>query len=109
MRKIMLFVILSAIFIILTGCGYFAPVIPPQGGIVTVVKAPMDTDVEQTNMGNKIGNASSISILGLVAFGDCSVTTAAKNGGLSKINQVDYKYINILFVFQKFQTIAYGE
>lgn len=109
MRTIKLLVILCAAALILTGCGYFAPVIPPQGGVVTVVKAPLDTDVEKTDLGTKTGSASSFSILNLVAFGDCSITAAARNGGLNKVNQADYKYINILFVFQKFETIVYGD
>ncbi len=108
MKKITLLSLFGLILII-TGCGYMAPVMPPQGGIVTNIKAPLDTDVEETDLGNKSGKAASISVLSLFAFGDCSISKAAKNADIKKVTHADYRYLNVLFIFQRFQVIVYGE
>ena len=93
-----------------SGCvGYFAPVMPPQGGLFTAVSAPLDTDVENTPNSYSMGSSTAVCILGLFAFGDASVTTAARNGGLERIDHLDYSYLNILFIYQGFTTKAYGE
>ncbi len=49
------------------------------------------------------------SILGAVSWGDCSINAAAKDGGLSTIDSADYKYYNILGVYQTFTTIVHGK
>jgi hypothetical protein len=103
------FPIFAIVILLLAGCGYVAPVMPPQGLIVSSIQAPIDTDVENTPVGVRSGRASSTSILGLVSFGDASTHTAASNGGIKKINHLDYEYVNILFLYQQFTTIAYGE
>ena len=48
-------------------------------------------------------------ILGLVAWGDASAEAAAKDGGITIIEHVDYEYMNILFIYQRFTTIAHGK
>jgi hypothetical protein len=50
-----------------------------------------------------------VSILGIVSTGDCSIDAAAKDGGLNKVNHLDYDYMNILGIYQKVTVIAYGE
>lgn len=92
----------------LSGC-IVAPVVPPQGLLFTSFDAPIDTDMEQTTVGSKNGESSSMAILGLVAVGDASVTTAAANGNISRINQVDYSYLNILWIYQGFTVKVNGE
>lgn len=92
------------------GCGgYFAPVMPPSGLAFTAIKAPIDTDADKTPVASKSGESSSFSIFLLFAFGDASVNSAAENGGLTTIDQVDYSYLNILGLFQSFTTIVHGE
>ena len=110
MKYLLLFSLLICL-VIFTGCGvgYWAPVIPPQGGLISITSAPLDTDAENTNLGSKTGESSSHNILGLVAFGDCSVYSAARDGGLNTVNHIDYKYLNILCIYQCFTTVAYGE
>ncbi|MDX2176530.1 MAG: TRL-like family protein [Candidatus Sumerlaeia bacterium] len=92
---------------ILSGC-YRAPVMPPLGYIFSDVSAQIDTDAEQTPVTTGSGEAESASVLGLVAWGDASTTTAASNGGLSTVEHVDYKYFNVLGIYQTFTTVAYG-
>lgn len=97
--------------VVMSGCGmgYWAPVIPPLGGVFTATKGPIDTDVNQTTIGNRSGSASSICVLGMFAFGDASISTAAEDGNLSTVNHVDYSYLNVLGLFQSFTTIVYGD
>lgn len=103
MKKSLFAVALPMLF---AGC-IVAPFQPPMG-IVSVVKAPLSTE-GNFNAGTKKGEASSTSILGLVSMGDCSIDAAVKNGGLKKINHLDYGYLNIIGVYQKATVIAHGE
>jgi hypothetical protein len=93
----------------LGACAYNAPVIPPSGLLFSNYAAPIDVDVDQSTIGKKLGESSSYSILGLIAFGDASVTAAAEDGGLSRVDHLDYSYTNFLFIYHSFTTRAYGE
>jgi hypothetical protein len=95
-----------ALATLMGGC-IVAPFQPPMG-IVSVVKAPLSTE-GNFNAGSKSGEASVVSILGIVSTGDCSIDAAVKDGGLSKVNHLDYDYLNILGIYQKVTVIAYGE
>lgn len=101
--------LLCASALLLGGCGYVAPVVPPGGLFYSNVKAPIDVDAATTAMSSKSGSSESASVLGLFAWGDASITSAAQNGGLSTVNHVDYEYFNVLFIYQKFTTKVYGE
>ncbi len=57
----------------------------------------------------KTGTSTCQSILGLVASGDCSIATAAKNGGIKKVATVDYDVNNILGLFATTTVIVTGE
>lgn len=93
----------------LSGCGtYWAPVMPPMGSVFESTKAPLDTNVEKTELGTKTGESGAVSILTLFAFGDCSIHAAARNGNIEEITHADYSYTNILGIYQNFTTIAYG-
>ena len=90
------------------GC-YSAPVMPPPGMVFADIKAPLDYDQEASSVSNSSGSAESLSILGLVALGDCSINTAANNGGLSTLHGADYEYFNVIGVYQTFTTVVYGD
>ena len=96
---------------LLGGCAgmYSAPVVPPGGWIYSNISAPIDTDANATAPGAKSGSASTESLLGLFAWGDASTTAAAANGGLSKVNSLDYDFMNVLGIYSKFTTRAHGE
>jgi len=91
---------------VLAGC-VSAPFQPPSG-LVAVTKAPLSTDGNWT-AGRKSGSATSKSVLCLYAWGDCSITAAAKNGGLKRVDYLDYSYFNVLGVWQEVTVTAYGE
>ena len=61
----------------LTGC-YSAPVMPPPGFIYSQYSAPLDADFDKTAVTAKTGSAESMSILGLIAMGDCSSKVSAE-------------------------------
>lgn len=108
------FKVLSAVCLIVVSVGcaaYRAPVIPPQGMLFTGIQAPLSTQFnEATPVQPTRGKASTTSILGLVAFGDASVATAARNGGLKVVNYADYEYLSVLFgLYSQFTVVVYGE
>lgn len=90
----------------LSGC-LSAPFQPPSG-MVALTKAPLSTE-GKWDVGSKSGEAFSFSVLGLYASGDCSISAAARNGGLKKIHYVDYEYFNVIGIWQKATVIAHGE
>lgn len=103
MNKLM---IVAVGLVALCGC-VSAPFMPPVG-LVSEVKAPLSTD-GNWKVGMKSGSASSQCVLGVCAYGDCSITAAAKNGGLKRVDYVDYKYDNIIGIWQQVTVTAYGE
>jgi hypothetical protein len=56
----------------------------------------------------KVGEASAMSVIGITT-GDCSISAAAKAGGITKISYVDYHSMGILGVYAKTTTKVYGE
>ena len=89
-----------------TGC-IGAPVVPPLGLIYTDTEAPL-TLGPSDNTGQRRGTASVTSYLMLVSLGDGSVKAAAENGGIRKVERVEYEFTNILGLYQRYTTVAYG-
>ena len=89
---------------ILVGCATMIP----MGGIYTGTKMPF-TATSNSGVSTKTGEAQCISILGLVAVGDCSIETAKKNGGITKVNTVDWDIKNILGIYGTYNVIVSGE
>ncbi len=110
--RIALVVALCGLVFAMTGCanagGFGAPVVPPGGSIFAKFSAPMTTHFDKTAVVDKSGSATSQSILGLVATGDCSLETAARNGGITEINYADYSFYNVLGVYMRFTVTVYG-
>lgn len=98
--------LVGAALLLLTGCAYpwASPLI---GGVYTGVEAHQSATANP--VGNKRGEACAFSILGLVAIGDASATTAAKNGGVTKIGLVDNDMMGVLGLFARHCTVVHGE
>lgn len=108
MRRAMLLGLVGVLVVAAVGC-YTAPVIPPMGVIYADYKAPLTTEPQGQAVVPKKGEASSQSVLGLVAWGDCSLQAAAAGGGLSTVNYADYSYLNVVFgIYQKFTVTVHG-
>jgi hypothetical protein len=91
--------------VVLTGCA--AANSPVMGIIYTGTKSPVTaTGLEGAT---KTGEGSCIGILGLIAFGDCSIATAAKEAGIKKISSVDHSSTGILGLFGTYTVIVKGE
>ena len=89
----------------LSGCA--SVVSPVRGGIVTAVTSPITATANEK--GSKKGDAVCRNILGIVAYGDCSVEAAANDGSISKISTVDVKSFSILGIYSSYTTIVTGE
>ncbi|MBL7035686.1 MAG: TRL-like protein family [SAR324 cluster bacterium] len=93
--------------IILSGCAYQSPV---PGAFYTGTTFPSGDKVKlDGKTANKQGKSTCTSIFALVAFGDCSIKSAMKDGGITKIHHVDSSSMNVLYFFFRYETIVYGE
>lgn len=104
MRKIKVLLLAIPLFaLVLSGCATYMPAgalyVGAKGGIAAA---------DSTSY-SKVGKSQATSVLGLVATGDASIQTAARNGGITKIKYVDYEVENILGIYGKYTTIVYGD
>jgi hypothetical protein len=105
MKKFAMFFVLAAFLAFtLAGCASFLP----AGGFYVDAKAGIGAGGGDLSY-SKTGTAQCISVLALVAIGDASIQTAAKNGGIKRIKYVDYEVRNILGVYGEYKTIVYGD
>ena len=80
------------------------------GCVYTNVINPLDTDVEETTLGDKIGRSDAYSVLWLVAWGDRGTKAAAENGNITVIRHMDIQTFSVLFgLYSHVTTIVYGE
>jgi hypothetical protein len=98
----------------LAGCGGIAGAMPPVGGIYAGVRGVgPSTEAEVTDgvrPGPKQGMACTSGVLAIAAWGDMSLEAAKKAGGITRVDTVDYKAMDILgVVFQKHCTVITGE
>lgn len=101
MLKIVLSSLVAAF--LLTGCHFV------NSGISAPVNLTSSAvDATSNSVGSKKGEATCQAIL-FIAFGDCSIATAAKNGGISKIHTVDTKNFSILGIYSKQTLEVTGE
>jgi len=80
------------------------------GCVYTNIKTPLDTDLDKTEMGSKVGEASMYSVLWLASWGDGSTAAAAKDGKISIVNHMDMQSFSVLFgLYSKTTIIVYGD
>jgi len=80
------------------------------GCLYADVTTPYDTDLDETSLGTKVGEASAQSFLWLIAFGDSGTAAAARDGGIRIINHMDRRTFVILFgLYTRNTTIVYGD
>lgn len=80
---------------------------PVLGAVYTKVNSA--EMVTSNSLGKKTGKTCARSILGLIATGDASIQTAARNANISKISHVDSEIESILGVLVEHCTVVYGE
>ncbi|MEE8143681.1 MAG: TRL-like family protein [Planctomycetota bacterium] len=108
MRAVFTCVLAVSVLVSVSGC-YLAPVIPPTGLIFSDIKAPISIGGSNKELGSKMGSGYSESILGAVSWGDCSIASAAKKAGITRIHHVGYEYFNVIGAYQKFTVVVYGD
>lgn len=89
----------------LAGCA-FTPVMPPRGILYTNQNAPL---FPGGRPGDKVGEASSHSVLFLVGWGNSGLDRAMRNGDITEVRHVDYNIQNYALVYQRYTTVVYGE
>ena len=88
---------------------------PVVGGIYTDVKGFAYTDIKDGmavtgNAGSsKVGTAEVKGYVGLVALGDASIQTAARDAGITRIHHVDYQAKSYVGVYTIYTVIVYGD
>ncbi len=103
MRRLGTAIALALALSLLAGCG---------GLIYTGVKTPMtqiSTPLSDTP-GNKVGKSSCKSYVWVVTLGDCSIQTAMKDGGISKVHHVDTEITSVLAgIYGNLTIVVYGD
>ncbi len=103
--------LLAVMASMMAGCAgvMMAPVVPPAGLAYCNREAPMSIGAVEVAPNSLKGTSTTYSVLGLVSWGDGSVNTAAKNGGLTKVDRMDYHLYNILGIYSEYTTVVYGK
>lgn len=72
--------------------------------------SPLDINLHETVLGDKVGESSLHSVLWLVAWGDAGTKAAAENGGITQINHADRRTRIYFFgVYARSTTVVYGD
>ncbi len=80
------------------------------GCIYMNVTTPLDTDLDETLLGSKVGKSSAHSVLGLVAWGDAGTQAAAEDGDIEVLRHADTETLLVLlFVYARTRTVVYGD
>ena len=107
MKKLIGYSSAIALAAILSGC---VTGTGPTGSVSGLVYTDVSGPVTGTSGGTstKMGQASAQGII-CVATGDASIKAACANGGITKINYVDYHTTSVLGVYAKTTVTVYGE
>ncbi len=104
MKKTFRIPALACVVLGLTACATPYPV----GQIMTNVILPVQaTSNEGTS--SKVGEASCNSVLSMFSYGDCSIDTAKKNAGITKVHHADWHGKNFLGLFGTYKVMVYGD
>ena len=80
------------------------------GCVYMNVTTPLDTDLDQTQLGTKTGKSEAQCVLGLVAWGDAGTQEAARNGNITVLRGADQETFSILGpVYVRWRTVVYGD
>ena len=81
-----------------------------SGCVYANIKIPLDIDLNETELGSKVGESESYSVLfGLVAWGDSGTQAAAADGNITILRHADAKLFNVLGVYTRATTVVYGD
>lgn len=84
--------------------------IPTSVGIAALYTNVTEGAVATSNrVGSKVGTAHATNVFGLVAVGNASINSAAREAGITKISHVDVQKSNILGLISTTTIYVYGE
>ncbi len=74
------------------------------------IRTPFDGDLDQTELGTKIGRSSNYSVFWLVSWGDGSYAAAARDGDIKVMKHADQEIFQLFFgLYLKRTVIVYGD
>lgn len=89
------------------GFGYGADVRGPLPAALAFYAGPAKTGPAAKS--DKRGEACMQNVLGLVAWGDASIDTAKKNGGITQVASVEQLPTRVLSYYARYCTVVRGE
>ncbi len=104
LRKTLILLITLVVTLFFTNCaitGMYGPT-----GLITTTKIGFYSGTGKPS--SKKGESCARSILGIIAFGDASIETAQKKGGINEISHVSYKLFNLLLLYSSLCTEVSG-
>ena len=106
MIKILSIAILA---ILLSGCASRSPVLGLVYTNTTHTGTGTGGIVDNKVKADKVGTSTCSSILYSIAFGDCSVNAAKRQGNITKVNSIDHQSTSIYIFYNSYSTIVRGE
>ena len=105
MKKLSLALLaVSALFF--TSCATIAT----PAGLGTIYTDMQSGETATSNtVGNKVGTAEAVNILGVLVTGDASINAAAKKAGIKKISHIDSQKTTVFGIFSKYTVFVYGQ
>ena len=94
----------TTVVIMLAGC---ASSVPMGAAFIQATLPLTATDAKCATL--KIGTSTCKSYCGMVCIGDASIATAAQNGGITVIRNVDWKVESLLGIISTYTCTVYGE
>ena len=77
--------------------------------VLVDIQVPLDTDLQNTDLGDKTGTSSYQSVLGLVAWGDAGTQAAAMDGNITTLKHADKRIFSVLaWLYYRETTVVYG-
>jgi len=79
-------------------------------GMMTSCALTLPVNATSNPVGKKVGVSKATGYFGVIFLdADASISTAAKNGGITKISTVDIKKTSLLNLIVTYETIVTGE
>ena len=103
MKVTKLLFLLLFVLVLFAGCAPYSPV--GAGALFTNVTGPLEATSNSES--TKIGKATCVNVLAIVAVGDCGIE-AERAGGIKEVVSVDGTSTTVWYFFSSFTTIVRG-
>ena len=104
MKVTKLLFLLLFVLVLFAGCAPYSPV--GAGALFTNVTGPLEATSNSES--TKIGKATCVNVLAIVAVGDCGIEAAKRAGGIKEVVSVDGTSTTVWYFFSSFTTIVRG-